>query len=693
MACEHGSDSNNGTPKKPTLEESLKSNYKKFRQRWRSVTGDQKFKCNLQEERNTEKALQCAVLACQNAGGIYDKQNYYCKCDSQGLVFNGEYASCLPPKIEDLSSNHAEKNRAEIDFEINQSLGTSKQKIFDLLEGIEKMVDLKFPYSFKQKTRYQFFEIDHLDDRVIEAQLGVDPDGTSYTGGLNHSTKSVLEVIYEESQLENYIFFNNMNVKPIKLNKLPGFEQFHYDLQNLDYTKSYKSFTQNGCADICYIDEKAKLKFLEEDVFVIKRNIISAGNLRQRKIYLSKSSFLEDAFVVLLLDRSGNLNLAYKLSPIKTSAGTFTKFYDVFTKNAELIKSGRLELDYSLYHQTPPTLRREVSPSTVMVCEYGVLPSFPISKWASQIVVGPHYNKESKQGSLWGWLENNEGSEHLYFDGAILNQGNGKHTKSAIELYATHHMDVLASTAMVSPAVTVTASSVESCFSTELSRNPLLNSDFKGRIVNLSLSFSLDKYACDKVVKQIKQQNNRLFIQASGNDKNTACDKRIQSLTNVIAVAAMDADSRQVHRYSVKGRNSVHTAALKSSQSDDAGTSFAAPVVSGIASKLLDEYPNLSALDLKKALLLGVSFNYLPVWSGGNTNLQAALKVARAINMGEERIGQLVSAIYPLEELEKRISHTFDEDELDQLYEDLELVQEKYDDHLNWLENNRRDLL
>ena len=117
LACEHGSDSNNGTPKKPTLEESLKSNYKKFRQRWRSVTGDQKFKCNLQEERNTEKALQCAVLACQNAGGIYDKQNYYCKCDSQGLVFNGEYASCLPPKIEDLSSNHAEKNRAEIDFE------------------------------------------------------------------------------------------------------------------------------------------------------------------------------------------------------------------------------------------------------------------------------------------------------------------------------------------------------------------------------------------------------------------------------------------------------------------------------------------------------------------------------------------------------------------------------------------------
>ncbi len=108
--------------------------------------------------------------------------------------------------------------------------------------------------------------------------------------------------------------------------------------------------------------------------------------------------------------------------------------------------------------------------------------------------------------------------------------------------------------------------------------------------------------------------------------------------SNVISVAASDALDRRA-TFSNYGARSVDLAAPGVGMpmwrggvvvSFDSGTSFAAPLVSGAAALLMQTYPQLTAAEVKMAILQNV--DRLPNWSGrvasgGRLNLEKALRV------------------------------------------------------------------
>lgn len=156
------------------------------------------------------------------------------------------------------------------------------------------------------------------------------------------------------------------------------------------------------------------------------------------------------------------------------------------------------------------------------------------------------------------------------------------------------------------------------------------------RIINRSL-----EYVDTSVEKMAEYEDDILFIQAAGNANEDNDDNpdsiTLGELSNVIQVAAANSTSCDKWSDSNYGETSVHLAAPGTSiygpysargEGSMNGTSFAAPVVAGVAALALAECPAMRPSDLKDIILNNVTHN--ESWAGysqtsGLLNAEAVL--------------------------------------------------------------------
>lgn len=162
------------------------------------------------------------------------------------------------------------------------------------------------------------------------------------------------------------------------------------------------------------------------------------------------------------------------------------------------------------------------------------------------------------------------------------------------------------------------------------------------------INCSFGKCSESNLIYESMQKFDGLIICAAGNETNNN-DKKPEypasyDLDNIISVAATDVNDNLAY-FSNFGKESVDLAApgvsvYTTGNSDNKegwyvsvnGTSFSAPYVTGVASLIQSEYPEMAASSVKKAILEGVdkvsSLNG-KVKSGGRLNAYKALKFAQ----------------------------------------------------------------
>lgn len=170
---------------------------------------------------------------------------------------------------------------------------------------------------------------------------------------------------------------------------------------------------------------------------------------------------------------------------------------------------------------------------------------------------------------------------------------------------------------------------------------PQIKADKRVRVINMSVSNSNDETTCKTNAKDhpIMNDPDILWVVAAGNSGRTSpntCPQYLAGAPNLIIVGATKSGS--LIDISNKGRHFVDIAALGTTANGKVGTSFAAPRVSALAAEVFRKFPELSAHQVKLALLLAAkpTKNWaLDVRSEGEIHNSRTLEYAKLLADGK----------------------------------------------------------
>ena len=674
-------ESDNGTNQEPeVINNYLEQNYLFNARGWRNVKNKNHFRCSKEPGQYNDNGLFCLRESCEKARGSFDSENMRCKC-RKGLAFNGLYSTCLPPKPSHRYTMF-EEGSPRTHFQVNSDNIIKLESFVNEISAQD--IDFNFPYTFSLSNYYKLVSPNKVTIEDLKVPLSMEINHTSFMGGKPSAPFTVLEILYNYEQLNAYID----TPKQLGANdqiSIPNalINSIYSDIKTLQFQRSVRSHSKFGCNQVCVVTDIASVFTESQTYFIIKKHSITEGSVRQSKIYISKSHDIFDSIGMIVLDRAGNANIVYSFSTdidkasksfqAYTPAGSFLGQAEVFNSSTFLDGSGQ-KLDRDDYALA--------GPETVMVCEYGQNPAIWPKRNKKRVAIGPFEN------SIWGWLENPNNELKPLIDGVKINLDLGHFTDQEVRLSSMHHLSVMAGVFTSSDSSTVTAASLEACFSKNTERNVLRNGSFPGRIVNLSLSFQDLPMYCQDRIDSIGTDK-RLYTIAAGNDGQSDCDRKIKALENVLSVAGVKKNNTWLAPYSVRGKYSVSTAAIVNDDLEGGGgTSFASPTAAGIASEILYNFPQLTNLQVKRALIIGTEFLRLQVISGGITRLEPALLVAQAMAKGETNLKKLVNTVYELESLKMEIQVAYEANDkrlAAELIHEFENLKRTRDSHYNWL--------
>lgn len=169
------------------------------------------------------------------------------------------------------------------------------------------------------------------------------------------------------------------------------------------------------------------------------------------------------------------------------------------------------------------------------------------------------------------------------------------------------------------------------------------------------LNYSAGGASVDTVVQNAIANYSGLLITSAGNSSQNTDDSSTPHYpsgytnSNVIAVASLDKDET-LAAHSNYGATSIDlaapgmsilTTALNNSSVKAAGTSLAAPFVTGVVALLKSHYPNLTVAQIRTCILNGttpLSSLSGKVVTGGVLNAEKAFKIAMGIATGEHKL-------------------------------------------------------
>ncbi|MCJ8277776.1 MAG: S8/S53 family peptidase [Bdellovibrionales bacterium] len=602
----------------------LSRNYRKNKWRWNRLS-DVTSHCSIYDSSDNDP-FYCLAQACDEAGGEYNEQTHKCDCSEVSnafLVFTSQFGgACLPPRVEefDEKSNFLYiENRAEDIYE-------NSETIFGYYETLEES-----PYQLSPlfNFTYNLLTVDStVDDK--EWLINLERD-TRHQSVLGSSLVAQQHLFLSENEEEA------KHPLAIEVNQ---WLKAGYKYNN------FKIIGDEGCLSLCYAEAWRNYY----GGYAVIRDLFLEGQKVSTKVYFTESRDLSSYYAMVTVGLTGQSNLVYERKSELQSAAIFKHSVDVYSAHQELIAdnvSMSPEMDYSqeIKDEVGYPSEAQADSSMVTICVWGVNP-FSLKDYWDRVVFGPYANESQDfQGSLWGWHKNREANPLTYSQGAYAHYEWGYSPKRSAWEASKHHRSVMESVLVWSETSTVTAMHYLSCLDSDEDMNPLLEANYPGRVINVSAFQEISGRSCQKAIEAVKKTESRLlWVLAAGNDGRSTCEQEMMGLPNVISVTSIDpSQPRRIEMGVQKGRGRIDTASFRAVDHGP-GTSFAAPVVAGLASEIFQNHPGLKPSDVKKALTLGVEFSQMSVTSGGRTTRDRSMAVAKIISSNPSLNNRLVLA-------------------------------------------------
>lgn len=177
--------------------------------------------------------------------------------------------------------------------------------------------------------------------------------------------------------------------------------------------------------------------------------------------------------------------------------------------------------------------------------------------------------------------------------------------------------------------------------------------DLKADVINLSLGFSIAQCDGNKCplcqhINAYTQMNGILFVSAAGNRCNENTIDCPGKAHEGITVGAVNQSSNQVAAYCSKGvpgvrkPNILTSGSIYFNQEYDEGTSFAAPIVSGVCAAVLSGVAGMNHVDMKNLLYNNATDIKQPTHHQGfgTMNLEKMLEVLSNATDNRQNSGQ-----------------------------------------------------
>lgn len=643
-AQSHHSDTwNDGKGKEKSVEKKrpiesthwLVKNYKRNKYLWWEVHTEAPD-CEV-ESQGPNAAFYCVQKACENINGEFDPETANCHCPTKNkrdlLVFTPLFGgACLPPKTDnDISYKMGKDPRVFFEFN-NEGINYVENVIAENIKYRKEIQSFNIPYLFNESYRFKF--INHVKDneKALLENLESDISRIHYAG-VPYEGNQFVEWQYNANQWKIRID-KNIKIGTVKISNRWAKEAAILFLSSSESKSRLKIKTMNpdGCRSHCYLEEWKNF----DDGYAVLRKLYIEGQWIHSKVYFTPTQSLENFEVMVTLDSSERPNLVYQMIYEQVSvADTLVTVevskvteQDPFTK---IVVSQTDEFSLNNFNHVDYPNYRPSSVSSVAICEWGVSP-FRFKDDFPRLIFGPHAHADSDfTGSLWGWQKNSMGNPFDFLTASYPQGDFGYSSPEYSDQASDHHRAVIKSVLISSEQATVTAMNYKNCTSLDSKKNPLLGSEFQGRVVNVSAATGNKGASCEKKLKVLRETKDRLlWVFSAGNDGSYSCEDLLMKEGNAIGVAAISPDSpTYIEYYSRKGRGKVTTAVVRTSMS---GTSFAAPVVSAMAADIFASYPHFTPEQVKRSITLGVEFLDLNVDSGGRSELTKALIVASLID-------------------------------------------------------------
>lgn len=377
-----------------------------------------------------------------------------------------------------------------------------------------------------------------------------------------------------------------------------------------------------GCHGICI----HRLGFEHQNQFYWIERSFTFGDLTQSRFYRGSSDFRYKDQALILTNR---YQVSFALSSqhqLEASSRRFSTKTWVFDATAQPLASEAMRIAEG------PQISRwqldqiaDFSPSMTPVVVFG---AFDLSDYhvRSRLVRGPYANDHVYgNASLLGWLKNAGGQWHLksFFEGLY----------APWSAYDPKHSSAVLQDLIHGPADNIAA--------IPLSYKSLLQQDFnqvmeqsQARIAVLAATLPVHKDACESWLGSLPA--NTLWIVSAGNDgmenPSFRCPQHSRQSGQVIVVAGLRGD--RLSLLSDFGSSYADIAADEQGPGGTRGTSFSAPKVARTAALIQQQFPDLSAEEIRLAILLGANFDpnhVLPVRSGGALDHERAIRLAGLI--------------------------------------------------------------